>query len=483
MSENNKPLNIMLVGLGPHAKRIYLRYYGKNAKKLNLNLVSAIDIEPNRNSLTHFFQENNLPTDVLEFIPLFSGPMPKGVEERLTKIAKEKKVDTLIISTTPTAHKPYALWGLKNNINILMDKPVSISKHAATNLKAARSIFEDYQEMLKAYQQSDSVFIVNSQRRYHPGKQKAFQLIQEIAEEFGVPTTSIHSYDADGQWRLPEEILTESYHGYNEGMGKVSHSGYHYFDSLYKYYMAGVTKGKMADSVRLYSTFVTPQGHLRQLHQEDYIKIFNNEKYEPQHNDKEYYKLFTSFGEIDFSATIGFLQEGDVICNASIDMIHNSYCGRSWVKPNKDLYKHNGRIKHEHHQIQQGPLQTIQVHAYQTNDNHDANTKKDFELGGNNHYEVHVYRNTGICGGNPLTIYSTRSFDKSRIEIDRKVPIDMLSWEYSRELVIDEFIDIVRGKKKKSISSFEDHAFPTHMMTALYESNITNRPVEFKIGK
>lgn len=470
----------MLVGLGPHAKRIYIPYLKKNDEKSNLKLVSAIDIETNSDSLKQYFKQENLSTKILDFIPLFVGKMPKKVEDKLNKIVQEKKVDAIIISTTPTAHKPYALWGLKNNIDILMDKPVSIHKHAISDLKAAKSIYQDYEEMFRAYKKSKSIFIVNSQRRYHPGKQKAYQLIHEIAQEFGVPTTAIHSYDADGQWRLPDEILNESYHGYNEGMGKVSHSGYHYFDSLYKFYMAGVTKGKMADTVKLYSSFLTPQGHLKQIPQDDFKKIFKNEKYQPEYGDQEFYKLFENFGEIDFSAVISFLQKGDVICNSSIDMIHNSYCGRSWIKPNKDLYKHNGRIKHEHHQIQQGPLQTIQIHGYQTNDNHDVNTEKDFELGGNNHYEVHVYRNTAICGGEPLVIYSTRSFDDERIEIDSNVPIDMLSWEYSRELVIDEFIENIRDPSAKSISSFEDHAFPAHIMTALYESHITGQPVEFE---
>lgn len=479
MKKTSDLLNVMLVGLGPHAKRIYLPYFQKYGKTLNIQLSAAIDIEMNKDSLTSYFKTNNLPINVLDFIPLFDGEMPGYIEDRLNRIVKEKKIDALIISTTPTAHKPYALWALKNNIDILMDKPVSIYKNAVSDINNAISIYKDFEELNNAYKNSKSIFIVNSQRRYHPGKLKAYSLIRETAQEFGVPVTSIHSYDADGQWRLPEEILHESYHGYNEGMGKVSHSGYHYFDSLYKFYMAGVTDGKMADAVRVYSSFITPRGHLKQINQKDLEKIFQNEGYNPPHTDKEYCKLFKNFGEIDFSAVVSFVQNGDVICNASLDMIHNSYCGRNWVKPNADLYKHNGRVKHEHHQIQQGPLQTIQIHGYQTNDNHDNNTESDFSLGGNNHYEVHVYRNVGICGGKPLEIFSTRSFDDSRIEIDKNVPINMLTWEYSRELVVDEFFSILRDKSKKSISSFEDHSFPAHMMSALYQSNLSHKPIDF----
>ncbi|MBT4124059.1 MAG: Gfo/Idh/MocA family oxidoreductase [Candidatus Pacebacteria bacterium] len=482
MSSKNKTLNIMLIGIGPHAKRIYLPFLKKHQKRLNLKLSIAIDIKESEKKLIDYFKKNDLPIEILDFVPLFNGAMPQIIEKKLNTIIKKNQINTLIISTPPTAHKQYALWGLKNNLDILMDKPISIYKKAITSIEQSKKIYQDYNELLNAYKNSKSTFIINSQRRYHPGKKKAYQLIEKIAKEFGVPVTNIHSYDADGQWRLPGEILNESYHGYNEGMGKVSHSGYHYFDSLYKFYMAGVTKGKKADSVRLFSSFLTPRGHIKQIQKKDFRKIFQNEKYNPEYSDQEFYKLFKNFGEIDFSALIIFLQKNDVICNSSIDMIHNSYCGRSWVKPNTDLYKHNGRIKHEHHVIQQGPLQTIQIHGYQMNDNHDKNTKNDFELGGNNHYEIHVYRNTGICGGKPLTIYSTRSFDKNRIEIDSNVPVNQLTYEYSRELVVEEFFEILRDKRKKSISSFEDHYFPARVMSALYESHITKQPVEFSFG-
>ena len=131
--------------------------------------------------------------------------------------------------------------------------------------------------------------------------------------------------------------------------------------------------------------------------------------------------------------------------------------------------------------IQQGPLQTIQIHGYQKSSEHDKNDENDFNFGGNNHYEIHVFRNNKIVGGKELTSYSTRSFNSDKIEIDKNIPIDQLTYEYSRELATLEFFNLVSGKIKKSISEIKDHEFPTKIMSSIYKSHINKKPILFKI--
>jgi len=47
----------------------------------------------------------------------------------------------------------------------------------------------------------------------------------------------------------------------------------------------------------------------------------------------------------------------------------------------EDLYKSNGRVKHEYHNIQQGPFQNIQVHSYQKEDKQEESNELDWLLG------------------------------------------------------------------------------------------------------
>ncbi len=473
-------INTMLIGIGPHAKRIYLPFYKKYRSKFEINLCVGVECKGKEQRTSDFLDQLSVNIENLYFVDPFSEKMPQKVEDDLNQFVKTNKISTVIIATEPTAHKAYAIWALKNNLHVLMDKPITTRKNVVFDLKEAEEIYQDYIEINAAAQKSNSHCVVNSQRRYHPGKQKVYELIREISNKFNMPVTAIHSSDADGQWFFPEEILNETYHGYNFGNGKCSHSGYHYFDTVYNFYKSGKVNGKEADRAEVYTSFLQPRGFLKQITQEDYKSWFGDD-YKQNFTDEELEKKFKNFGEIDAFTIIKLLRDNEVICNISLDLIHNSFCRRSWVEANKDLYKHNGRVKHEYHMIQQGPLQTIQIHGYQKSSDHDENNIDEFDFGGNNHYEVHVFRNNKITGGKPLVSYSTRSSKSDVIEIDKNIPTNQLTYEYSRELATLEFFNLISGKIKKSISAIEDHEFPVKIMSSIYKSHINRKPVGFEI--
>jgi hypothetical protein len=131
--------------------------------------------------------------------------------------------------------------------------------------------------------------------------------------------------------------------------------------------------------------------------------------------------------------------------------------------------------------IQQGPLQTIQIHGSKKVVEHDENNINEFDFGGNNHYEIHVFRNSKITGGKSLVSYSTRSSKQNIIEIDKNIPTNQLTYEYARELATLEFFNLVSGKIEKSISDIKDHRFPVKIMSSIYKSHISKKPIEFKI--
>lgn len=474
-------INTMLIGIGPHAKRIYLPFFKKHGSQFKINLCLGVECKGKEQRTKDFLSQLSINIENLYFVDPFSEIMPNEVEKKLNEFVKTHKISAVIIATEPTAHKAYALWALKNNLHVLLDKPITTRKNVVYNLKEAEGIYQDYLEINEVAKKAKAHCLVNSQRRYHPGKQKVYELIKEIANNFNMPVTAIHSSDADGQWFFPEEILNETYHGYNLGNGKCSHSGYHYFDTIYNFYKFGKIASKQADHAEVYTSFLQPRGFLQQITQADYKSWFGND-YQQNFSDEELSKKFKNFGEIDAFTIIKLLKDNEVICNISLDLMHNSFCRRSWVEANKDLYKHNGRVKHEYHSIQQGPLQAIQIHGYQKNSEHDKNDLKDFAFGGNNHYEIHVFRNNKIVGGKPLVSYSTRSTDPEVNELDKNIPADQLTYEYSRELATLEFFNLVSGKIKKSISEISDHEFPVKIMSAVYQSHIKKKPVVFEIN-
>ncbi len=156
------------------------------------------------------------------------------------------------------------------------------------------------------------------------------------------------------------------------------------------------------------------------------------------------------------------------------------------MKPGKDLYKGNGRVKHESHIIQQGPFQCIQIHSYQSNDKHDINTVEDGLFGGNNHFDIAVFRNADMFGQRekPLRLYNLRDKD-----LFQNYDSNLLVQNVSKEFVVLEFINFIQGKiqKKDLLSNFDSHEIPMRIMSSIYKSHIqyNNKKspiVEFKIN-
>ncbi len=468
-------VRIIEIGFGPHAKRIYAPALQKWGGKFNSELSLVVDLKQEEQNVKDYFNDLSLSPEFL-FIDPFEGNLPSEVEKYLNEYVDKNGVQAVIISTEPTAHLVYANWALNKGLNVLMDKPVTTRRDVVIDMKAAKHIENDYKLLLSEYnklqKKKETVFIVNTQRRFHPGFELVNELLAEIAQKTNCPITSIQSMHCDGQWRLPNEIVTQSYHPYNSGYGKTSHSGYHIFDTVYQFYKNSKLANKTADSMEIYSSFFQPRGFLFQLNQNDYLKYFGKGYLESRkYDDEELYDIFKDYGEMDLSSIIRLKKGSDCIGNITINLLHNGFARRTWKMPGSDLYKGNGRVKHEYHNIQQGPFQNIQIHSYQSKDKHEVNSEEDYELGGNNHFDVYIFRNSGMTGDkNSMRVVTMKDIknqgsmvgdDKLVIEqIKHKVVADFLS--YSQGLI---------GKDQLS-SNIDDHLIPVQIMSGVYQSHI-----------
>ncbi|KAH7309182.1 hypothetical protein B0I35DRAFT_398580 [Stachybotrys elegans] len=470
-----EPARFLLVGVGPHAKRIYIPHLKTLEADGRAKLVCAVDIEQNEEAITEY--RNKVAPDVeLFFVPFFSGAMPESVGLSLNNLIARLKIDCVVISTEPLAHKSYGLWAISQGLNIIMDKPITTRKHVIHDIDQAFGIADDYEELLVAYKElrkrKNTFFLITSHRRYHPGMYCTFDMIKEITEKSGSPVTNIISTHCDGMWRLPTEIVDQKYHSFNSGYGKVSHSGYHFLDMTYRFVKSGWTQMKKPDRIEVVSSFITPAGFLKSFNYDDYIKAFGDETYgnSCKYTDRYIQTLSPQFGEIDAALQISFIQDNEPICLAQVNLQHNGFTRRSWVTPGPDLYKGIGRVKHEFHEIKSGPMQTIVIDSRQANDRHDRSKPSTATIGTDNHFEVHVFRNCDLLDEKePLTSYSVADLDR---RYNSQLP--GIYSENVKRGILWEALDFMEGNKPFDdlASNLEDHSVPAHIMSAVYVSHI-----------
>lgn len=468
---------IVLIGIGPHSKRVYLPALANLKEKFQVEVSLAVDIKPEAEKVKKHFEKRGYAIDTL-FIDPFTGALPDDIRAELTGFVHENKIDAVIIATEPSVHHTYAEWALSLKLHILMDKPVSTRENAVSDLAEANGILSDYLHLLELYnaiqKEKSTIFCVNVQRRYHPGFQYVIERIKEVSVATNCPVTGIHSSHSDGQWRLPSEIVLQDYHSYNKGHGKMSHSGYHIFDMVSQFYNTPAIAEKLPDSMEVFSSLIQPAGFITQLNEQDYESYFNGDYEKAKvYDDAQLMEMFQDYGEIDASILVRMLKDKKNIANITINLLHNSFSRRNWLKPGEDLYKGNGRVKHEYHNIQQGPFQNIQIHSYQAKDKHKHNSKRDYKPGGNNHFDIYVFRNIGMLGGKkPLEIITMKDLSELHNFDDSK-----LMTEQAKTAVVEEFLNFMQGKieKKTLRSNIDSHLDSVKMMAASYVSHINQK--------
>jgi hypothetical protein len=466
-----KTFNLLLIGVGPHAKRIYVPAFFTLAKDFPIRLIAGVDLKRQKDSIDSYLKDKKYD---LEMLYLDSFDAATGIPDRynvkLDSLVKKFDIQGVVISTEPTVHKVYAEWALSRGLHILMDKPISVRKAISVDRSQAISLIDDYNELLdmyKSYQEAKStIFSINLQRRYEHGFDKVRELVSETAKKFNIPVTSMQVMHADGSWRFPKEILTQESHGLYDGFGKVSHSGYHLCDMAWQIYQSGLTDNKGPDQLEVFSSPLTPSGLEVSLNEEDYVRYFGSDFERTGLTKNEYLNKIANYGEIDAFSVIRLLKGSENICNISINLLHSSFSRRSWAKPNEDFYKGNGRIKHQQFIIQQGPFQCIQIHNYQSNDKHDVDNSNEFEVGGNNHFDIYVFRNVGMFG-------EGEAFTKiSEHDLEQQTDIVGLTNENAKYRVIVEFIEFILGRTNLNNvkSNIDTHSVPVKLMSGICQS-------------
>lgn len=470
-NETTKIVNVLLIGVGPHARRIYVPALFKFALNLPVRLVAAVDLKSQKGIIDTYLQEQGYELDITYFesFDVTTG-IPDNARTILDELVKKFNIQGVIISTEPTSHKVYAEWALGKGLNILMDKPVTVRKAIGVDYVQASKLIDDYDELLELYNTHQSykptLFSINVQRRYDHGFDTVKNLIAETTQKFNVPVTSMQIMHADGSWRFPNEILTQESHGLNSGFGKVSHSGYHLFDMAWQLYKASLVPDKEPDGLGIFSSSFSPTGLDVCMNENDYISYFGDDFERTGLTHQQYLDTVSNYGEMDSFNVIRLMKQGVNICNISVNLLHSSFSRRSWAVPNADFYKGNGRVKHQQFIIQQGPFQCVQIHNYQSKHEHDVDNYNEFDVGGNNHFDIYVFRNVSMYGeGKAFTKISSQDLEQ---QTDRSG----LTIENAKYRIIREFIDFMLGNitLHDTKSNIDTHAVPVKILSGVYQS-------------
>lgn len=464
---------ILLIGVGPHARHFYLPALNRPLFVERARVVAAVDLENQEEAVRPALKRHAPIAELCLVQPLRDGKLLPGTVEQLDSLCQNRNVDGVIVSTDPLSHKAYALWAMHRALPLLLDKPVTTRVNARLDPAQAAAIWEDYQDLLAAHQALPTPrppFLLCVHRRYHPAIQFALDAVREVSRQTGCPVTHLHGYHSDGQWRMPSEMITQAHHSYYDGHGKVSHSGYHFLDCIMSFWQAGLAGGFRADQLEVCSAFVTPPALLQQLPHGKYFALFGPEYAEScPHSDTELHDRFQAYGEIDADIQLSFLRNEEPVALGNLSLLHNGFSRRSWLRPGEDLYKGNGRVKHEQHRLHVGPFLSIQIHSCQAKDKHQHCDESDRELGGNNHLETWVFRNSDIIGGESVQrlgmqdIESAKDWQSDRLFIDR-----------IKEGALLEFVEMLCGERtpQDTRSGFDSHALPVRLMSAIYQSAI-----------
>ena len=448
--------NIALIGLGPHAKRIYLNYFRKH----KTNLALLVDLKSKKQYVRDYLDENgfkNTKIFTLDDSLKDNDVLPKEIESNLLSVCETLEITHIIIATEPKAHNMYLHFALENNYDVLTDKPITVTKNML-KLSSIEKVRRQYYDILNLSYNSDSMCKVLCQRQYHRGYEYIKNLLSETVKKYQIPITYIDIYHSDGNWEMPHDMLKEN-HPYKFGYGKLFHSGYHFIDNLSDFIkINNQLKGsKKITKAEVYSSALIPNDELNIFNKEDFQRVFKDQKI-PQYYFQDKLPKFDKFGEKNFYGSINFRNANNqLITHCNLNLLHYGFSRRGWIET-KDFYKSNGRIRHEYINIQVGPLMNIQVHSYQSKEIKDRTKDMNLEeqVGGLEHFDIHIYRNSDLIGGKPHEVIKLGDL------YTEKEKQNILGYnELSREVYITNFL---KGKCEKG--DIKDQALGIEILTA-----------------
>lgn len=453
---------IALIGLGPHARRIYYPYLEemlKNDPEAKFEVL--IDLAINKNRIKKFLSERKIKPNHIVYLDTKNQINPMTINPTATEALRTYKINKAIISTEPKAHKIYLEECIRLNIDAVTDKPITAPIGVVNSLEAADEIYNNAFELAKKIDGAKSRILVQCQRRNHTGYGRVFDIITSLVKEYNIPITFISIHHSDGMWNMPDEFIYRENHPYKYGYGKLMHSGYHFIDLLIKLFqVSSLAEGKTPDSVEIFSQYSRVTDQHCVINNDDYAKFFNKDVAKKFSNDMKE-EILADFGEVDSYSQIQLSKNKKILTTVQMSLIQSGFSQRAWSELPEDAYKSNGRIRHEYINIHIGPLASIQIHSYQSKQINEQSLAM-YDVGGNSHFDIYIFRNSNLIGG--------KAFEKIQYgaeDLEKHKSNSYLGHnEYARHATLNELM-----YDKPSNSELKSHLATNKLLSEIYKNH------------
>lgn len=228
------PREILIGGSGKQAAAVHLPVL---LDRPDSRLVTIADpVDPRRSPFSSKHSQG-LDRVGTQWLPL-SGQTNEDLD-RLTQQNSENPADTLIISCPPLHHAEYVAWGLGQGMDVIVDKPFISIPNQFGDPEAPAKLQEEYARLKELRDSSQHVTYdrkskvsVPVMRRFTPPYTTILENITDVYVATGQPLTNIQTTRSDGCFRFPDEFDRPGAHGYRDGLGSLTQSGYHYLDFM-----------------------------------------------------------------------------------------------------------------------------------------------------------------------------------------------------------------------------------------------------------
>ncbi|MEM9214935.1 MAG: hypothetical protein AAGD25_11385 [Cyanobacteria bacterium P01_F01_bin.150] len=433
--------NIGLIGLGPHAKRIYYPFLEKYGLQQKINFICLVELRSEKDNVYKFLNEQTIQPQKLFFVETSCASqdfLDDNIARFLTGIEATCGLDGIIISSHPKSHKAYLKWAIAHNIDVLVDKPILYPDLTNNPLVELQEIEQEFAELIELYRHSTSNVVVQVQRRAHQGYVHIYRYLKDFLREFQVPISYIDIAHADGMWVMPNEWEREN-HPYKYGTGKLMHSGYHFVDMLaWLMDLSQAESKQAADELDVFVQSFQPSDFMAQLQPHHYERFFQQDL--SQHFSSERIEALKHYGEMDLFVLAQFRQKDAVLTTTYLNLQQNSFSRRASPSLPADIYKGNGRIRHERVNIKVSTLLNVQVHSYQSHQIRE-HSSLDYGEGHLNHFDILFFRNSDLVGG--------EAFEKIEIGNQHNQAIAQMDTSFSHNEASRErlFLDFLQGTK------------------------------------
>lgn len=467
---NNKP-GICLIGLGPHAKKIYYSYIENDVLSGRLDFYLLVDLIKKKEDIEIFCVKRPVSPQNIFLSSLPDQLTPNQIDPALRlildKAIMEKKIGYAIVSTEPKAHRIYIEYFIKKGIPVLTDKPVTAPIGANHDLEQAAIISRDAEYLAALSRKYDTAVYVQAQRREHVAYKYIFEQAAEVIRSYQLPITFFDIYHCDGQWSMPAEFYSRENHPHKYGYGKIMHSGYHFADLV-----SWIAECNQLIAPELYisndTLLLLPGDHYQQIGGDRlYKNIFGAETKLPVNKNMGEVDSYTRFifRSAPFATALG-----RIVTYGNVNLLQSGFSKRSWFHLPVDTYKGNGRIRHEYFNINIGPLFNAQFHSYQSAE---GDNGPEYGVGSRDHLTVHIFRNDKIIGGKPLEIIDFG--EEARVKADNHVPY-LGHNETARRIVYEKML---AGMPSSTL--LENQLLTSQIVSYMYRSAISGCSESFRV--